>query len=620
MLVIVTNNQSIEIPEEKIKYTKQVNDINDLSSRQTNFTDTLYFPKTDENVQIMESLGTVGDTSQIPYRKNKTQLLDNGMHLIKNGWLEVKETKNEYKLNIYDGLIDFFKAIENKTFGDDVGLIDINHDKNITTVINSFTNQDYRYIINDYGGKTHIDNRTKINVDYLVPSVRLKYLWNKIFSTFGFSYIGNFFNTSDFDGLWLTYPKGIEQNTPLIDVYSSDNFTESIFDTNPISSLINTGVFFYNNDGTFTCTETGSYEITADNNFIINGQGVYEDQYYGIDYFVGFYVNGDLLFNFSNLDPIIIQQSLTVGDIIRLVAYPSTNWYYTIVSYDISSGGWQNLLIKKYDTLISFSEELKQLSITDFLKDILWRFGLTIFKDSDDNYVFKTFDERLQSEVIDWSDKYVGRFSETYTPKSYAQRNYFKQEYNDKEDNFSNGSFDITNQNLQSSKDILKSRIYSHEKDFSPFYINETTNEIIHQTTLWSKEVSENNGTQEVKYKELSSRFYLLRSETINQSAILRSESFTTQQTVTSLPVARFNKTTFKDFVPKYYNNIKLLLNDFRMHKIKLMLNTIDFINLDFDKIYYFEQEQNYYFLNKISFEKGNISNAEFYRIKYSES
>jgi len=91
------------------------------------------------------------------------------------------------------------------------------------------------------------------------------------------------------------------------------------------------------------------------------------------------------------------------------------------------------------------------------------------------------------------------------------------------------------------------------------------------------------------------------------------------EKSVASLPVARFNTTTFKDFVPKYYDNIQLLLNDFRMHKIKLAISTLDFVNLNFDKLYYFEQEQNYYILNKLSYESGKVSDAEFYRVKYTE-
>jgi hypothetical protein len=117
----------------------------------------------------------------------------------------------------------------------------------------------------------------------------------------------------------------------------------------------------------------------------------------------------------------------------------------------------------------------------------------------------------------------------------------------------------------------------------------------------------------------LSNRFYFLRLENVNQNAILKSETLLVEQPITSFPVARFFMTLYKDFTPKYYSNIRLLLNDFRFHKMKIALNCIDIHNLDFDKIYYFEQEKNYYFINKINYENGKISGAEMYRVKYSE-
>ena len=184
MLEIIINGNSLEVPKESIKYNIQCNDIGDLESRQCNYTDGFSIPKTLENTRYFEHLGLVGDVSTLPYQKVNADLIDNGVHLIRGGWLEIQETAKEYKINIRDGIIDLFKAIENKNFGDNVNLTEIDHSKNLTTIINSFTNENYRYIINDYGGLTHLDTLTKINIDYLVPSARVKYLWNKIFTTF----------------------------------------------------------------------------------------------------------------------------------------------------------------------------------------------------------------------------------------------------------------------------------------------------------------------------------------------------------------------------------------------------------------------------------------------------
>jgi len=603
--LVYINNLLIETTDSKeIVYNKQCNDISELADRQANFTYTFKAPLTANNKRALGFVGMVGNTSNIPYQKNKVDVIDSdtGLHLIRNGWAVVKQTSKDYEINTYDGSIDLFKAIENKNFGDDVDLSEINHEKNLTTVIDSFTNEDYRYIINDYGGKTHLPS-DKINIDYLIPSVRVKYLWDKIFSTFGFNYIGNVFDTFDFDQLWLTYPKGLSQDVPT-ELYAEFNDWDYI---NQIYNIINiiSGTALNN---TYIIPETATYKIT------FGGYGTvpiidFEGNFIGTDAVTfRLLVNGVDFYSVSNSDA-TISLNLTQGDIVEV--------NYTIVVGILVTS--QHMMFEKYDTNISFSDELKQLSITDFFKEILNRFSLTIFIDVDGNYVFKTFDERLQSDIVDWSNKFSKRVNESYTPKTYGQVNNFLQNYNDKEGKYNNGSFSISNQNLAESKDLIKSKIYSAEKDLSTFMINILDSEIIYPTLLYSKEVTENSGIQEVKYKELSGRFYFLRNEIINKEASLKSEVLGLHEDVTFLPIARFITTAFKDFVPKYYSNIDLLLNEFLMHKIEMNVNTIDFVNLNLDSIYYFEQEQNYYFLNKMQWQKGKLTSADFYRIRYSE-
>jgi len=608
MLSLIVNGNEIGVPRETIKYTMQVNDIADLESRQCNYTDGFSIPKSRENVYIFNQLGLVGDVSDFPYQKIKVDLLDNGVHLIKDGWLDFQETAKEYKFSVRDGSIDLFKAIENKTFGDDIDLSEINHSKDLTTIINSFTNENYRYIVNDFGGKTHIDNGTKINIDYLVPSARVKYLWDKIFTTFGFNYTGNIFNHVDFTGLWLTYPKGITQedatNTVEYARFELWNPQNLKYDSINVTTGNST-------EYSYIVTEAGTYKIDYSGifSFVIvdwAGQSYGNSGSVGVDLFVnGVITYGNSLF-------------LNIGDVI------------TIEFQNVNLGGGDSIgyileetkqfTVLKYQNEINFSEELKKLKITDFFKEILWRFSLTIFIDEDGSYVFKTFDERLQAGVIDWSEKYKGRTSETYVPKKYAQLNRFKQDYRDDRLNHADGLFEVNNKNLEDEYTVIKSKIFSAEKDFVSFFINSTHSEILTPTLLWEKEVSENSGVQQIKYKELSGRFYFLRTQTISKTAILATEITGQQQSVTSLPIARFYMTAFKDFVPKYYNNISLLLNDFRMHKLLLNLNCVDINQMNFDKLYYFEQEQNYYFLNKLNYQSGKISNAEMVRVKYSES
>jgi len=606
--LVYINNLLIETTDSKeIVYNKQCNDISELADRQANFTYTFKAPLTANNKRALGFVGMVGNTSNIPYQKNKVDVIDSdtGLHLIRNGWAVVKQTSKDYEINTYDGSIDLFKAIENKNFGDDVDLSEINHEKNLTTVIDSFTNEDYRYIINDYGGKTHLPS-DKINIDYLIPSVRVKYLWDKIFSTFGFNYIGNVFDTFDFDQLWLTYPKGINAETTVLSAEFKDwNNSSQIYDDITIIE----GTNYLNKK--YIVSQTGSYKIDLDALGIVFYLSLVT---VSIPATFVLKINGAIVASTQNT--LSTTQMLIDGDIVEFEISLSNYGGVPPFNYAILK---KEFIVNKFNSIVSFSDELKQLSITDFFKEILNRFSLTIFIDVDGNYVFKTFDERLQSDIVDWSNKFSKRVNESYTPKTYGQVNNFLQNYNDKEGKYNNGSFSISNQNLAESKDLIKSKIYSAEKDLSTFMINILDSEIIYPTLLYSKEVTENSGIQEVKYKELSGRFYFLRNEIINKEASLKSEVLGLHEDVTFLPIARFITTAFKDFVPKYYSNIDLLLNEFLMHKIEMNVNTIDFVNLNLDSIYYFEQEQNYYFLNKMQWQKGKLTSADFYRIRYSE-
>ena len=623
MLVIRVNNSfELEIPNETITYNLQVNDISDLKSRQCNYTNSFSIPKSRTNVYFFKQLGYVGDVSNYPYEKVNVDLIENGVFLLRNGWLDFQETSKEYKLNIRDGAIDIFKAIENKTFGDDVDLSEINHQRNVGTVIGSFTNENYRYIINDYGGKTHLDNETKVNIDYLVPSVRYKYLWNKIFLTFGFNYIGDIFENTDFKDLWITYPKGIGDLDDDVELYAelSKNFAGGVFfneqlpfpTLNILKGSIDSNALIKN--AVYIIPETERYKIEAQ----IFSKG--SDYYAKFGFFV--FLNGARIGYWEYGEIAKLNLSLNAGD--RIWVCPGTGGidgflarnYVVFSTTETPTATKSFLRISKFNGTVSFSEELKNLKITDFFKETLNLFGLTIFVDKDNNYIFKTFNERLKADVIDWTDKYKERTSETYTPKSYGQRNYFTQKYNQEKESHSDGYFDISNKNIDEFKNVISSIFYSAEKEFVNFKLTPTHTEIVAPNLLWSKEVSENTGIQQIKYKELSNRFQLIRVKEVDVTTIFRSEFLDQENFANRIPIANNFFTSYKDFVPKYYNNIKLLLEDFRLHKMKLNVNSIDIHNLDFDKIYYFEQEQNYYFLNKLSYKSVKITSADFYRVR----
>src|SRR5690606_30837853 len=92
--------------------------------------------------------------------------------------------------------------------------------------------------------------------------------------------------------------------------------------------------------------------------------------------------------------------------------------------------------------------------VKDFVKEITTRYGLTpIYDHLTKNVRFLTVDEKINfGNVVDWSDKYVNREEESYLYGSYAQTNAFTHKYNEDGDDYNNGSININNSNLDTSK------------------------------------------------------------------------------------------------------------------------------------------------------------------------
>jgi hypothetical protein len=228
---LIINGQDIELTDKQvIARTLQVNDILTLSNRQTNYTNTFSIKRTPKNQRTFDLLGVVGSNSILPYQKNECYLYtDDGECMVYKGWAVIQSTDKDYKINIYDGNIDLYKAIENQNLGD-LDLSEINHNKNLTTVVNSFTaNLPYKYIVADFNGNM-IWNTNRINLDFLVPSAKVSYLWDKIFDTFGFTYEGSIFSTDNFTNLWLTYPKNLPLSSQVTPVTIFEGSTEVTFD------------------------------------------------------------------------------------------------------------------------------------------------------------------------------------------------------------------------------------------------------------------------------------------------------------------------------------------------------------------------------------------------------
>lgn len=627
---------------EKITVNYQVNRISDINTREADFTYQFSLPRTPANIQIFEGLGLMGDTSTIPYRKMETTLKIDGYTIINKGWLKLIETtKEDYKVAISSGVIDFFKAIQNKNMSDIPDLSEIQHEKNIDTVINSIDNPYYKYPIADYNGLTHYDkDRTKIiNIDPIAPSVAVKYLWDKMHKYAGFTYTGSIFDTQDFNNLWLTYSKSVglqeENNLDSVDiVFSNNSFSRPTsystftyesgfgnygevkkFKENEVYKPIYKGTrarfshFLFKKKGVYSFdfnSEGGEY-LLAGEKFTLAVCQSKEDKPLNEIY------NDDV----NRIEYPLPKEDTTVNKITKKFNFEikeDNTLVYFILKQDgipyrsgaVYKGLSGSLSIIGYPNANPiYTQDLSQLSMTDFYKEILNRFGLTPLVDVDKKEVkYLTISERVNAEAIDWTDKYINRETETYLFGQYAQENTFKLQYNDKEEDYNNGSIKVDNINLDAEKEAFSSKFYSPEREVTEnFYLGDTSQSVI-LMKFFDKEIKEKpkDGEEPIKYKPLQKRFHLIRINEVSTNVSLGSKVFNKDKATNKVAVAHFDGLSWGSLISKYYNDLRKIISRSRLHTINLNLNLIDILSLSFDKLYYFQQEGHYYLLDALRY------------------
>lgn len=640
-LILFINGQQVDLePKAVIAQTKQVNDLNSLDNRQTNFTNKFKLPMTAKNVKIMQHLSLPGNNSDIPYQKNVCSLFsETGECFVYNGWALVSSSSDGYDVNIYDGNIDLYKAIENKNLSE-LGLTDINHVKNVASVLGSWNaDLNYRYILADYNGNTGNTGAGQINIDYLVPSVKVSYLWNKIFQMYGagglgVGYDGSVFYTPAFKNLYMTFPKG----------FTAVDSEQTIFESNDYSYL-STGManqkkqfakFNSTTVNTLESTfqqihlkvpETGTYRIEASG-------AIHARKYDSIG--PGFNVDSTVFVG-KNAEaggdvPVFLMLANQMehgtpfenSQVFELQAHDSVCIIIhcnTIYNFNASQGyifepeTTLDVKLIKFNEQVDFEQALTDFSIKDFLNEVVHRFALTMYKDKYTKvYEFLTLQEVLQTDdVLDWSDKFNRKVNEDYLYQSYAQRNWLRYNYNDKESTHHDWYIDVPNENLADSKNVIASKIYAPERLLTQYM---GVNSNVYK--LWDKEIEE-DPAEPIKYKPLDKRYYFLRAEPASGLINIYSDELEESSAAVNYYRESYWKLPFKDIVNDYYMPIQQILQKVVIMDIELFLNATDIVNFDFKKLYYIEQLSSYFLMNKISnYVPGKPVKCEMIRVLYS--
>ncbi|OCK42540.1 hypothetical protein BA195_10210 [Tenacibaculum soleae] len=214
---IVVNGEDLKLyPKESINLNLQVNDISDISTRNSTYSNTLQIPRCSTNDKIFEFLGVLGNTSRSPYKKIKCKYLVNNVPLISNGYLQItKTTDTDYSIVLFDGIIDLAEKIKDASISDLGVATFYSHQRNETTILNSLDNTS-GYV---YAFQNNIENvitphwlHSRHTVNKMYPVFFVKTILIAILEEAGYKYKGELFDNEDLSGEVFSMSNGIEDS------------------------------------------------------------------------------------------------------------------------------------------------------------------------------------------------------------------------------------------------------------------------------------------------------------------------------------------------------------------------------------------------------------------------
>ncbi len=604
----------------KIAQSKQVNDIGKLSNRQTNYS-SVSIPVVARNKKVLEGLGCLGVVNDLPYQKITCDVIDaeSGERLIYQGWAKINQTTNRYIIDVYDGNIDFFKAIENRMMSE-LDLSSLDHERNLSNVVTSFdgTTFDFKYILADFNGQSVYDTN-KININYLIPSTKIEFLWNKIFEYIGYTYTGDIFLTPKFKNRYITLPKGQDVGDAITEIFNSTSFNEGLklktitftYDSDEldvsVSTLADKTFFTVLKDGVINISGTASFQIFRKE----NTKGTLQRWDWTPT------INGvpfDEITGNKTDKTFKSRVEANAGQVFSFEAVPNVITEGYTLQY-LGDKSFTSLTFNRYDTfVIDFFNSFSNFAITDFVNWVLQMYGLTMFKDKYSTVCnFKTINEITTNEDIeDWSDKFSSVNSENYIVGNYTQKSWMRYKYNNKDESHNDYPLSIDNVNLKDSSTIIQSPFYSPENSKS-----NVLGFVSSVYKLWDKSIKD-DGT--IEYKPLNNRFYILDEiiKTFNSPITIGSELEDT--TIESAPCELFDNLEFRSLIKDNYSEISYLLNNAKLYDVNVFLRQVEVANIDFSKPKFIKQLGGYFILNKINnFIKNKLTRVELIKINYKQ-
>lgn len=248
--------------DEDIPLSLSVDDFKNVAEKVQSYSKAFNLPATKRNNQIFDNIFEVTRTDTglnfNPYKRTKAILKQDGF-LLFEGYLRLidiqdKEAEISYNVNLYSEVVALADVLGDRTFSD-LDFTELTHDYNITnikatwgatgvTYLNSntsgfraadtvkypFCNWNSQYTFDASSGFPILPNLESA----FRPFLNIKYLIDRIFAATDFTYQSTFFDTADFEGLYMDFNWGADSE---VIEGNGNNFLGTVTSTTAFQNL-----------------------------------------------------------------------------------------------------------------------------------------------------------------------------------------------------------------------------------------------------------------------------------------------------------------------------------------------------------------------------------------------
>jgi len=228
MTEVFINDNRLDLVDKSVAQTFQINDIGNLDTRQTSYTNRFKVPKTPNNIRLFNGLSFIGkyhevdlDSEQFPYGTPQARIVENGIELLSNGYAVASDSgSNYYSINIYGNEKTFFEKLKEYTLQDvfPETIITYSTAGIASNVLNDnlfiFTLLHYNEETKGMGSLEA--NQTNPGFPYLelyteriTPQFYAKDLFNNIFNFLGYSVVNPLTTNENFNNLLVSASKTV---------------------------------------------------------------------------------------------------------------------------------------------------------------------------------------------------------------------------------------------------------------------------------------------------------------------------------------------------------------------------------------------------------------------------